>query len=102
MQLTNRELIQQLRNKWLRDGYKPKEMELAADAIESLSTSLDITSKQRDASNRRIEELQDENYKLKQAIECYEQALTCSWPEGALGDAFEYWNSARRITDESI
>lgn len=29
-------------------------------------------------------------------IELYEQALKASWPEGAMGDAFDYWNAARR------
>ena len=28
-------------------------------------------------------------------IELYEQALKASWPEGAIGDAFDYWNAAR-------
>ena len=29
-------------------------------------------------------------------IELYEQALMASWPEGAMGDAYEYWNAARK------
>ena len=29
-------------------------------------------------------------------IELYEQALKASWPEGAIGDAFDYWNAARK------
>lgn len=28
-------------------------------------------------------------------IELYEQALLASWPKGAMGDAFDYWNAAR-------
>ena len=36
-----------------------------------------------------------ERDELKDAIELYEQALMASWPEGAMGDAFEYWNAAR-------
>ena len=31
------------------------------------------------------------------AIELYEQALKASWPDGAMGDAFDYWNSARAV-----
>lgn len=29
-------------------------------------------------------------------IELYEQALKASWPEGAIGDVFNYWNAARK------
>ena len=29
-------------------------------------------------------------------IELYELALKASWPEGAIGDAFDYWNAARK------
>lgn len=29
-------------------------------------------------------------------IGLYEQALKASWPEGAMGDAFDYWNAARK------
>ena len=29
-------------------------------------------------------------------IELYEQALLASWPDGAIGDAFNYWNAARK------
>lgn len=32
---------------------------------------------------------------LLAAVELYEKALQASWPEGAMGDAFDYWNSAR-------
>lgn len=32
---------------------------------------------------------------LRECIELYEQALSASWPEGAMGDAYEYWNQAR-------
>ena len=34
-------------------------------------------------------------------IELYEQALIASWPEGAMGDAFDYWNQARAATDST-
>lgn len=40
----------------------------------------------------RLEKQRDE---LLSAAELYEQALKASWPEGAMGDAFDYWNSAR-------
>ena len=49
-----------------------------------------------------VEELEDdlaavtaERDELNAAIELYEQALMASWPEGAMGDAFDYWNAAR-------
>ena len=32
---------------------------------------------------------------LREAIKLYDQALMESWPEGAMGDAFDYWNAAR-------
>ena len=45
-------------------------------------------------------ELHDEAADLIEAqqkrIELYEQALKASWPEGAIGDAFDYWNAARK------
>ena len=34
--------------------------------------------------------------KQQRRIELYEQALMASWPEGAMGDAFDYWNAARK------
>ena len=47
------------------------------------------------AARIRIEQLEAERDELKAAIELYEQALMTSWPEGAMGDAYEYWNAAR-------
>ena len=34
-------------------------------------------------------------------IELYAQALIASWPEGAMGDAFDYRNQARAATDST-
>ncbi len=33
---------------------------------------------------------------LRYRIELYEKALILSWPNGATGHAFDYWNSARK------
>ena len=44
----------------------------------------------------RIMELERELEREQKRIELYEQALKASWPEGAIGDAFDYWNAARK------
>ena len=43
----------------------------------------------------RIDALEKQRDELLEAIELYEQALKASWPDGAMGDAFDYWNAAR-------
>ena len=32
---------------------------------------------------------------LREVIKLYDQAVMESWPKGAMGDAFDYWNAAR-------
>lgn len=32
---------------------------------------------------------------LRQQVTLYEQALLASWPKGAIGDAFDFWDAAR-------
>ena len=53
-----------------------------------------------DAAFRFLMRLTDEAADLieqqQKRIELYEQALKASWPEGAIGDAFDYWNAARK------
>ena len=63
-----------------------------------------------EAQQKRIDELEqalheqiDQTMKMRDLIEAqqkrielYEQALKASWPEGAIGDAFDYWNAARK------
>lgn len=34
---------------------------------------------------------------IAELVELYEQALTASWPDGAMGDAFDFWNAARKV-----
>ena len=34
---------------------------------------------------------------LREQVILYEQALLASWPEGAMGDAFDFWNAARNL-----
>lgn len=43
--------------------------------------------------------LEKQRYELLAALDLYEQALQASWPEGALGDVFDYWNSARAASE---
>lgn len=43
----------------------------------------------------RIGDAPPPNAEDAQIFELYEQALKASWPEGAMGDAFDYWNQAR-------
>lgn len=35
--------------------------------------------------------------KHEKQIKLYEQALLASWPEGAIGEAFDFWNAARKL-----
>jgi len=63
---------------------------------------LEAAEKQRDELNRLCEfnertmtELLKQRDELLSTVELYEQALKAIWPEGAMGDAFDYWNSAR-------
>jgi len=44
----------------------------------------------------------DEIESLHKQIECYEQALKASWPDGAMGDAFDYWNAARKMQGDKL
>ncbi len=39
---------------------------------------------------------------LKTATQLYELALKASWPQGAEGDAFQYWNDARIAADIGV
>ena len=38
---------------------------------------------------------------VPEVIELYEKALKASWPNGATGDAFDYWNNARYLLAET-
>ncbi len=40
-----------------------------------------------------------DNDVLREAIQHYEAALKLSWPEGAMGDAFDCWNHARILLE---
>lgn len=42
-----------------------------------------------------LEQLEAKVVTQQARIELYEQALLASWPKGAMGDAFDYWNAAR-------
>ena len=44
---------------------------------------------------KNITRLTVQNAEDARIFELYEQALKASWPEGAMGDAFDYWNQAR-------
>ena len=51
--------------------------------------------KQTDVFMDDLDEAADLIEAQQKRIELYEQALKASWPEGAIGDAFDYWNAAR-------
>lgn len=63
------------------------------------------TTFESDWENTRLKEQLDEAKKLlrlaKETAALYEQALIASWPDGAIGDAFDYWNSARKALNDS-
>ena len=40
--------------------------------------------------------------KREKQIKLYEQALLTSWPEGAIGKAFDFWNAARILRDQGL
>lgn len=40
--------------------------------------------------------MKDDLAAAQKRIGLYEQALLASWPEGAVGAAFDYWNAARK------
>ena len=48
-----------------------------------------------DAVEQERDELRAQVLAQQARIELYEQALLASWPKGAMGDAFDYWNAAR-------
>ena len=40
--------------------------------------------------------------RLHHQVELYEQSLAASWPEGAIGDAFDFWNKARNLSPDFL
>jgi len=48
-------------------------------------------------ANGRIEELEQQLAEREKQIVLYEQALLASWPEGAIGEAFDFWDAARKL-----
>jgi len=66
--------------------------------LEALKESMDNT----DAAQDLVDSLRRQVESLLAQIECYEQALKASWPEGAMGDAFDYWNAARKMQGDKL
>ena len=84
----SKELIDRIRELQAKDWASPNEVE-AADRIMELERELRV----KDAT---IGQMANDMAAAQKRIELYEQALKASWPEGAIGDAFDYWNAARR------
>ncbi len=66
--------------------------------IESLCQQLAIAENE----NIRLRNLQIiERIDSEKQVTLYEQALIASWPDGAIGDAFDFWNAARKLATTS-
>ena len=48
-----------------------------------------------ESQQEEIAELRQQLAEREKQIKLYEQALLASWPEGAKGKAFDFWNAAR-------
>lgn len=46
----------------------------------------------------KVAELRQQLAEREKQIKLYEQALLASWPQGAIGEAFDFWNAARKLT----
>ena len=68
---------------------------IAADRIEQLEADTQEVKAAR-IYLREQERLLRQLAAAQKRIELYEQALKASWPEGAMGAAFDYWNAARK------
>ena len=85
----SKELIERLREV---DPYEDVNTGLcheAADLIEAQQRELRV-------KDLTIGKMANDMAAAQKRIELYEQALKASWPEGAIGDAFDYWDAARK------
>lgn len=69
----------------------------AADLIEQQQKLIEEQALQVLSAQAQAQENYEQLAAAQKRIELYEQALKASWPEGAMGDAFDYWNAARRV-----
>jgi hypothetical protein len=46
-----------------------------------------------------MDELRQQLAERDKQIMLYEKALLASWPQGAIGGAFDFWNAARKLSD---
>ncbi len=89
-----------------KDGYTADQMHAHAAAVsadlQARLLKMSDTMKGMDAHEAGLAEAQAylmaENARLREAIQHYEDALHDAFPNGARGDAFTYWNAARKIT----
>ena len=89
----SKELIADCLN-WLRRRTADQYERDAADIIEKQQKR--IEELEAELMGERCLSFRNQVEKQQKRIELYEQALKASWPEGAMGDAFDYWNAARR------
>ena len=69
----------------------------AADLIEQQQKLIEEQALQVLSAQAQAQENYEQLAAAQKRIELYEQALKASWPEGAMGDAFDYWNAVRRV-----
>lgn len=78
-----------------------KQLAAQAEQIRHLQMALADTEALEQGTSERCERQAEQIKVAREAIELYEQALLASWPDGAKGDAFDYWNAARNSLGET-
>ena len=77
-------------------GYTPPLLEQLKNPDECFPGNFDTPKRANALLASLCQEAADLIEQQQKRIELYEQALLASWPEGAMGDAFDYWNAARK------
>lgn len=68
----------------------------AANLIEQQQSWIASLEQNARDADRLYKELDGKLAVAQKRIKLYEQALKASWPEGAIGKAFDCWNAARK------